>query len=198
MHTIFALHLVLLAASSAVYAQTSGATSSHASSPPVRRATEVTLDQQVTAKDLIGREVYDRQNDHIGEIVDVALGGVVPVELKHALAKNKDGYAPTQRDATDRQHQPEPTKPSDRERDDQPGKERVQAFATSTVFISVGGVLGVGADLVRAPLSALRYDRRHDHIVLDLSSEELRSVLKTAARRDRAPRTATIVYGVSR
>lgn len=165
---------------------------------PVRHTTEAALHQQVTAKDLIGRDVYDRQNDHVGEIVDIALGGVVPEELKNALAKSdRDDHSAAgaaARDDTGRQ-----AKATDRARDERPAEERVQAFATSTVFISVGGVLGMGSDLLRAPLSALGYDRRHDRIVLDLSSDELRSILKTAGTLPRrTPRAAVIIYGTSR
>lgn len=128
----------------------------------------------------------------------------MPETLKNALAKSdRDSYAPSgvapaPGNATGRQQQPDPAKASDRELDDQPTKDRVQAFATSSVFISIGGVFGVGSDLIRAPLSALDYDRRHDHIVLDLSADELRSVLKTSARSDRRLRSVMIVYGGNR
>lgn len=168
--------------------------------PPVRRTTEASMDQQVTAKDLIGREIYDRQNKHIGQIVDVALGGIVPEELKNALAQSdRDGYAasgvaPLPGNNTGRQQQSDPAKASDRELDDQPKSNRVHASATSTVFIAVGGVLGIGADLIRAPLSALSFDRRHNRIILDLSSEQLRSLLKSTARPASTSRAATIVY----
>ncbi|HEY0945311.1 MAG TPA: PRC-barrel domain-containing protein [Opitutaceae bacterium] len=200
--------LFLLVLSAATGAPPPTADTAGAASPPVRHTTEATMDQHVTANDLIGRDVYDRQNNALGEIVDIALGGVVPQELKNALAKSdRDGYsasgvAPAPGDDTGRQQQEQRNdggEATDRERDDQPGDERVQAFATSTVFISVGGVFGMGADLVRAPLSALGYDRRHNRIVLDLGSEELRSLLKTAkAPARRTSRAAVIIYGMGR
>lgn len=40
-------------------------------------------------------------------------------------------------------------------------------------IISAGGLMGIGGDLIRVPLSQLRYDATEDRVTLDVSRDQI-------------------------
>src|SRR4051812_10762481 len=118
----------------------------------VRRVTKDSLKAQVTARHLLGKPVYDRQGNKIGDIQDVLPGGRGPAS---AAGKTGDPAAAAL------QSQPGPLG-SDRVAEGgnaTSGAERgggQPAAASpdeSAVIISTGGVAGFGSILLRVPLS---------------------------------------------
>lgn len=56
----------------------------------LRRVNEAALESQFTAKDLIGKELYDRSGKRIGEVKDIVLASSVNPQLAAGLSRRGD------------------------------------------------------------------------------------------------------------
>ena len=56
----------------------------------LRRVSEDSLESQFTAKDLIGKELYDRSGKRIGEVKDIVLASSVNPQLAAGLSRSDD------------------------------------------------------------------------------------------------------------
>jgi len=120
----------------------------------VTRVTKDSVENRFTAKDLIGAPVHDRAGDKIGDIADIDLQGSVPGTLSRAFNNNQ---------ATDRAGNPTMSTSGAAERAD----------AHATVLVSVGGLFGVGDDLVSVPMSALTYNSTKERFEMSTSKAEI-------------------------
>jgi osmotically-inducible protein OsmY len=132
----------------------------------VSRVTKDSVKHRFTAKDLIGAAVYDTAGEKIGDISDIDLSGAVPGTL--ASAFNMDQVA----DRADRDAQT--TTPSTAAG----SSSRLAAGADSalkhaTVFLSIGGMLGIGDDLVSVPVSKLNYNSASDRFELAMAKADV-------------------------
>jgi osmotically-inducible protein OsmY len=161
----------------------------------MKRVAKDSVENRFTAKDLIGAAVYDPAGERIGDIADIDLRGAVPSSLSMAFSHDKadksyakpatgTGMASTGTPATssgtgsmsDSSARPGASSATSatgsRTASDALGdSSRTYAGMDSplqgaTVFISVGGLWGIGDDLVSAPLSMLNYNTSEDRFEL--------------------------------
>lgn len=152
----------------------------------VQRVTKDSLDEQLTAKDLLDKDVYDRNQNKIGKIVDVVLTDQ-STPLAFAFSESeKHGSSSTSvsnATGTDSASAGNTTR-GNRGLDSSltgssssgssPG---TSATSQMAVVIAHGGMLKRGKDLIRAPLSKLNYDSNQKHLTLSMSTDELQALV---------------------
>ncbi|MDQ8204017.1 PRC-barrel domain-containing protein [Pelagicoccus sp. SDUM812003] len=116
----------------------------------MKRVTQESLDQQFTAQDLIGKSIYDSQGEKIGSVTDFSL----------------PSHASFQKMQNSQQH-------SDKSQKDDWTQHLPSLGEETTVFISVGGLLGVGDDIVAVPASAISFDSLEERFTLPTSKEQV-------------------------
>jgi hypothetical protein len=140
----------------------------------VTRVTKDSVKQRFTAKDLIGAAVYDTAGEKIGDISDIDLQGTVPGTL--ASAYNMDQMA----DRADRNAQS--TTPSTATDAASRLADRVDsALKHATVFLSIGGMLGIGDDLVSVPVSQLNYNSASDRFEVAMAKADIVALAENKA-----------------
>jgi hypothetical protein len=172
----------------------------------IDRLTQREVDSQLTAKALIGKNVYDNSGKRVGEVKDIVLDSSRAPQLA-GVVSNRDqdnssnassmsnpsspgaattngGYASTNGSTSSsdtnstRSSGSSATMSSDLSR----ASSALQGMASSltssgpSAIISSGGFLGMGDNLLRVPLTQLSYDSGSDHITLNVSQEELSSL----------------------
>lgn len=130
------------------------------------RVDDEALTQDLTANDFIGQTVVDRNGDKVGDIADIGLGA---------------GFFLSQTSVSI-----EPAKPSDKEASAMDRKSAEQAIGRSmhaepTVYISVGGVMGVGDDHVRVPASALNWNTTDKCFQLNVEKASIEALAEKKA-----------------
>lgn len=200
-------------------ARTSGSGSSDVSS--LRRVTQDSLDRQLTAKALIGKNVHDASGEKIGEVRDIVLDASGAPQLASGIASRaqerarRDNAAALPNSGTsdaatgigsprvtpsgDYAAGPAGDGPTadharrganeDAVSSDLSGQAREIGSVVSNrlaaggpaAVISSGGVMGLGANLIRVPLSQLRYDAERDRVTLDVSREQISSIMDSDA-----------------
>jgi hypothetical protein len=197
-----------LALTGSLQAQNSGSTtpaagSSSMNSPSldnISRVSKSAVKHQFTAKDLIGAAVYDRAGEKIGDITDLAYGGAFPASLSNAYNLNRN--EPDAKDATRMpgastapgSYTPTTPSPSTTDRSStRSGPDRMSSTAPMTntmasasdvrVFISVGGLWGIGDDLVSVRASELSFNAAEDRFELAASKADVVAL----AEQDEAP-----------
>ena len=139
-------------------------------SAQVQRLAEHAARDQFTARDLLGKDVVDRDGEKLGQVIDIELGAGFPAALASALGQSRSApeprSSPRPRDAAT----PANSTPVDRATTaDQPTE--------AAVIIQAGSILGIGGELMRAPASLLRLDEENDRLVLEVRKSELDSML---------------------
>ncbi|MCB1120279.1 MAG: BON domain-containing protein [Verrucomicrobiae bacterium] len=110
------------------------------------RVTEAHVQQAQTANDFINKNVFDRNGEVIGFITDVSLQALAACEDLNLTS----GPAPVSVEGTGITKEKSP----------------LDSPSMSYAFLSVGGFLGIGDDLIRLPLNALKYNADRDRFVL--------------------------------
>lgn len=88
------LPLTALAAGSTSYPTNSSTSATDLSAKNITRVTDQSVDRALTAKDLIGKEIYDQNGDQVGKVVDVVLSTSRSNQLARGLSKNRtDSYS---------------------------------------------------------------------------------------------------------
>jgi|GEM_PF-3381455 PRC-barrel domain. len=178
-------------------AQGVGSASTGASS--LQRVTRDSLDQQLTAKALIGKNVHDSAGEKIGEVQDIVLDSSRLPELASAFVNRENnrntasagatGARGTDTYAAGAAGDGASTSATRTSRDSQlsdlgnQARSMVQGAISSgpAAIVSSGGVMGIGGDLIRVPLSQLRYDAAEDRVTLDVSREQISRITETDA-----------------
>ncbi|MDQ8204729.1 BON domain-containing protein [Pelagicoccus sp. SDUM812003] len=132
----------------------------------VARVSEDYLDQISTAKNILGSSVYDGAGEKIGDVKDISLGYKL-----HSVAglqgNDKSGKRSSDSAIDSNKNHLEDSNSryaTNENANNRPG---------SYVFISVGGLMGIGDDVVRVPMSSLtRSAEDKDHLVLQGYSKE--------------------------
>lgn len=170
----------------------------------IDRLTQREVDSQLTAKALIGKNVYDNAGKRVGEVKDIVLDSSRAPQLAGVVsghdrdnasntsstsasrpsssgaATTSGGYASTNgsNSSSTRSSGSSDTMSNDISR----ASSALQGMASSltssgpSAIISSGGFLGMGDNLLRVPLTQLSYDSGSDHITLNVSQEELSSL----------------------
>ncbi len=182
-------------------AMSGSSSSGHAN---IQRVTKDSIDRQLTAKALIGKNVYDSQGEKLGEVEDVVLDGSGARQLATAFSSRQadgdraratsDSIATTP--ATGLPGNTYPAAGAERSttagstaRSEARGAMTDLANAANDVGASMQTALGGGAaaiissgglfsrnELVRVPLSQLNYDAGNDRITLNVSRSEFSSL----------------------
>jgi hypothetical protein len=137
----------------------------------ISRVSKESVKSRLTAKDLIGAAVYDRAGEKIGDIADIDLQSSVPSEL--ATSFNADQRPDRTTTSTDLPNAPTRTAMSAIN----------AAMGHATILVSVGGLFGVGDDLVSVPASKLNYNAGQDRFELAMNKAD---VVALAEGTDRA------------
>jgi rRNA processing protein Gar1 len=157
--------------------------SSMSATQDVIRVSEDRVDSLTTATDLIGASVYDRDGEKVGTIKDVSFGR----NVLSGLSMKNDSW---KSDKDSKQSQSMSSTKKDRDEDSYASKDSMKdskkdwnasddrskmsmndhamsGRPESVVFISVGGILGIGDDLVQVPASQIGYDSSKKRFVLE-------------------------------
>ncbi len=140
----------------------------------IRRINNDVADREFTAKQLIGKDVYDSRDKKIGEVKDVVLDTSKARQLATALTNKAAtrpsvGSSASSSAATGRARSDVSTQPS------QPATVSGMT-AEPAAIVAFGGFMGVGNNLLQVPLSQLHYDTASDHITLNVTETELSSL----------------------
>ncbi len=168
----------------------------------IQRISQDSLDRQFTAKDLIGKDVYDNRDKKVGEVRDVVLDSAGAQQLASALSM-KAGHSGAVGSSSGARASGSVgggtasgsvgmgdtsvsgsvnTRAGDRSSMGSTAHELASMgsmMSEPAAVISFGGFMGVGDNLIRVPISQLRYDSSKDHLTLNVAETELSS-LKTS------------------
>lgn len=190
-------YVSLLATASLVFAGTIQAQQSPTSSRPaadrmdagisaISRVTKDSVKHRLTAKDLIGASVYDPAGEKIGDIADIDLQGAAPSQLATAFHADRaddrsartlpppDGTRPTAERMGDAAERTADRIGDAAQRTARSAASMVDSgIAHASVFVSVGGLWGIGDDLVSVPLAKLSYNTAEDRFELQANKADV-------------------------
>lgn len=147
----------------------------------VHRVSDEIIAQQLTAKDLLGKAVYGVDGEKLGDISDISLASGFSAAVAESL--RNAGTAMTTSPATGTGASANTTAS-----DMRTATSLLSSIDNDdlTVFISVGGLLGIGDNLVSVPASALNYDAQNQHFTLNVRKADF-----VALAQERAPTYAS-------
>jgi hypothetical protein len=151
----------------AALAQDNPGNADRAIAASISRVSKDAVKHTFTARDLIGAPVYDMAGEKIGDISDIDLQGAISGDLASAYNADKS--------ADERTTPAAGTTEANRPRT---MSSVPSAFANATVFVSVGGLWGVGDDLVSVPASRLRYNSSRDRFEISASKADVVALAK--------------------
>ncbi|HVU15424.1 MAG TPA: PRC-barrel domain-containing protein [Candidatus Didemnitutus sp.] len=149
----------------------------------VEHITKSTLDDELTAKDLIGKAVYDRNDKKIGKVSDLVLGNQNSA-LSGASASGhgwmhsseSNGSTNTATSASSSNYSATGSSGTANGMTSN-GANSSAAMSTESgqpyVVIEQGNLLLGNRDFIRVPLTELSYDSSQKHLKLDLTENEL-------------------------
>ncbi|HWL14597.1 MAG TPA: PRC-barrel domain-containing protein [Opitutus sp.] len=128
----------------------------------IQRVKQDDLENRLTAESVIGKDVVDRDGNKIGTIKDIGLASVLPSSLQDAT--NRTAMSGSS------------TAPRTSGTSASTGSS-MASQGEAKVYISVGGFLGMGDDLVAVPASQLRRDSTdRDNFRLDVTQDQIKSI----------------------
>jgi hypothetical protein len=147
------------------------------STADIRRVSEDRLDSRLTAKSLIGQKVVDQSGKEIGRVKDIGLSGVLPQDLQKSSADNRSGMGSSSSgsgsDLSSSSGSMSATGSSSGM-----GSGMTSAGLSSSrnvpVYVSVGGFLGAGSELVSIPANKLSRDG--DNLKVQMSESQIKSL----------------------
>lgn len=153
-----------------------------------QRVSKDAIDNQVTAKDVIGQAVYGSDGEKLGDISDLT------VSSEFQAARMAQAATRADRDTLGADRTPGTGTgatadtgigAAEREAGDAwSAAKSMVGMEEPHAIISVGGVLGVGDDLVAVPLSALEYDSAEERYTLNVQKSEFVSIAERDAGTD--------------
>lgn len=172
----------------------------------MQRITNDQLDNHMTAKTLIGTDVHGSDGNKVGSVVDVILGPSHSMRgSDHRMGSGSTGYTGAtgttgaamsgSRSATAQGS----TSSRTDSRADVAGNRQSGIGATDdrssmgasamgamnnmqpAVIVSTGGLMGIGNDLIRVPMSKISYDADKKEIRLNVTEEEWKILRETRA-----------------
>ncbi len=147
----------------------------------ISRVTKSSVKDQFTAKDLIGAEVYDPAGEKIGDITDIALQGALPEQLASSFNATENESS---KDSTSSYNSGNETPAASSSSssssmgaghmsDSHMNMASNENQNQTTVFISVGGLWGIGDDYVSVPASQLSYNSAEKRFELSASKADV-------------------------
>ncbi len=148
-------------ADTADWSRDSSMATTSATAGEVQRVTQDDLEQQATASSIIGKDVVDRDGNKVGTVKDISIASLLPASLHQGTdtASSEQTIGATIDTAL----------------------ERVTSPSTDVnVYVSVGGFMGMGNDLIAVPVSRLQSDG--DGLKIDMTQDELKSIADNEQR----------------
>lgn len=137
------------------------------STADIRRVSQDRLDSRLTAKSLIGQKVVDQSGKEIGRVKDIGLSGVLPQDLQKSSSASSSGMGSSSSSSG-----------SDLSSTGSMSSGMTSAGLSSSrnvpVYVSVGGFLGAGGELVSIPASQLSRDG--DNLKVQMSESQIKSL----------------------
>ncbi len=170
-----------------------GSASGSAGVGSLQRVTKDSLEHQLTAKGLIGKNVHDSSGEKIGEVEDIVLDASQLSQLASAfMDRDSDRSSATRSTAAGASGTYAAGAAGDGasatagRTGSASARSDLGAAASSMIsgamssgpaaIVSAGGVLGLGQDLIRVPLSQLSYDANEDRVTLNVSRDQISSI----------------------
>jgi hypothetical protein len=142
-----------------------------ASASGISRVNKDSVKSRLTAKDLIGAAVYDLAGEKIGDITDIDLQQAVPPTLASSFNAQNAGD-PAASPAMDRETSAATAKRSSSSISSSSSRGD-KDLSHATIFISVGGLWGIGDDLVSVPASQLSYNLAEERFELSANKADV-------------------------
>jgi hypothetical protein len=114
----------------------------------IKRVDRDKLDSKLTAKELIGKEVVDMNGERLGSIHDIGLAQVLPNEFR-AVETATDSAS---------------------------GLSAMPNNNSINLYVAVGGIMGLGADIVSVPADRFGFDRENDRLTLDIPEDQFSAI----------------------
>lgn len=167
------------------------ASASFASSSDIRRVQEDQLENKVTAEQLIGKDVVDRNGEKVATVKDINLQAVLPGGFEQASveasgeASSETYAASTGSDASSTMTRPQSSgslsgsaefDEQSRSASAQFGEQGAASSSDVEVYLSVGGLWGLGEEIVAVPVSKLSYDSQNDQLQIDSTQQEIAAI----------------------
>jgi hypothetical protein len=148
----------------------------------IKRVERAELDNRLTASDLIGKDVIGSDGEKIGTVKDLSLAAVLPSSFEER------GRAAASADSrpTTRASSPTTSASSATSTSSLSGASTSDSSNDVIVYVAVGGVMGVGGDLVSVPASQLRFDAQTEQLRMDRSSTEITTIAQAGKENDRS------------
>jgi len=141
---------------------------SNANQPYQRQAGEIAIHRvsaddlkaDLTAKDFLGKSIYDPAGEKLGEILDLHLGVRLAGDTAREMNRNDRAgtSGTTSSDAADRN--------------------MPRRMEDNVAYVSVGGLLGVGDSVVTIPTAALQFDATKDRFTLNVRKADFVAIAK--------------------
>jgi len=156
----------------------------------IRRVSKDEVENQPTAKHVIGQAVYSSDGKKLGDISDLTISSDFQAAQMAGIARRagSDSTATTTT-ASDVARSDATSRRKDASKDWSSAKNMTVGSETQAI-ISVGGVLGVGDDLVSVPVSALNYDSSEERFTLSVTKDEFLAIAEkpsVSSNSDRTP-----------
>jgi hypothetical protein len=145
----------------------------------MQRVSEEQLENQLTAKALIGTDVHSASGEKIGEVVDVVLAPSLSAHAASASAAAGSASTYPSTGVTGSTNRSVTAGAPDHS-DDKSSMAGIQRMQPA-VIVSTGGMMGVGNDLVRVPISRISYNADDKEIRLNVSETEWKALRDTRA-----------------
>ncbi|MDQ8186219.1 BON domain-containing protein [Pelagicoccus sp. SDUM812002] len=142
--------------------------SSTLSEMDIRRVTQDSLDRQTTAKDLIGASVYDSSGEKIGDVADISIAG-----LTLGKSHSDSDLMGSDNDMESKQSSSQYGQNKDMKDSQNAMSAQWGQRGQATAFISVGGVFGIGDDIVAVPANSLTWDAAEERYTLAASKQQI-------------------------
>ena len=180
-----------------------GSSSSSSAKASIRRLNEDTVERQFTAKDLIGKEVYDSAGKRIGEVKDILIASSANPQLASGLshhgnvastdASTRSGTTGTTRTASGSVGGVGASGSvttsesgvgvsgtlggtSSAGATSSHAQSMMGSMSENAVVVSYGGFLGAGNSMLRIPFNQLNYDASNRRITVNIAESELTSL----------------------
>lgn len=152
------------------------------STADIRRVSQDRLDSRLTAKSLIGQKVVDQSGKEIGRVKDIGLSGVLPQDLQKSSSR-RSGMSSSGDDMSGSSGSMSSTGGASGMASDTMSSD-LSSSRIVPVYVSVGGFLGAGGELVSIPANQLSRDG--DNLKIQMSESQIKSLTSNDRHSDTA------------
>jgi osmotically-inducible protein OsmY len=152
----------------------------------IHRVTQEELKQDLTAKDFIGKSIYDSAGEKLGEILDLHLSIRLAGDAAREMSRNdrtsgssSSGSTTTSGSSSTSRSTTGSAASTAADMADRAGN--AMRHMENVAYVSVGGLLGMGNDVVTVPTSSLQFDAEKDRFTLNVRKADFVAIAKQEA-----------------